>query len=573
MKNENLDDDLNDLDFLNEVEDPTFYQDIMVQKIEKKKTLGLPSEISKRKKLINRMFDLRFGKLFFKFKPEALVVFENQLKKYYFSPNSKFLQNFPSLRKKMLFNKKINYKVLSSKINMGALLYLAETEKKKSKKEFLNKKEKAITLSKNFNTQITKDVVNTEFYKVKFWDKNAKRIAKYFNKIYGSRNSNSITENEEENNNYYKQLYSQTSSNFLNYKNKKINIKLNNFLSLNKDKDNKNENNGESDENNLDKYIKNKVNKNINLKDYANSNIILHSENNNNKINAINPSINNLKMYTLNQPNIFNKNKTNSISESSIPSLISKNKNNKLGFQLLSRNDKDITIKANKLHKTLFNSTYKSFNSKQKKELLESSIKYKRNLSKQVKELNTHTIKCNYKLCKLIDGNITKKSTEKIKKKNEFDINKDLYDKKNTYGNSQDNRSFFDFYEIELLKSKIKKNNTTSLLLKEVKNNFSEEDKFKKRELKLFPKIIAKMKDEYALRMVERLFSAHKINKEKVPDIKDFIRDDREKKHKKKIITLRKKTKFNHDKIVKMGIFLSKEKDKFFQYNIKTYKK
>lgn len=562
MKNEKLDDDLDDLDFLNEVEEPNFYQDVMVQKIEKKKTLGLPLEISRRKKLINRMFNLRFGKLFFKFKPESLMIFENQLKKYYFSPNSKFLYNFPRLRKKMLFNKKINYQTLASKINLGNLLYLSETEKRKTKQEFINKKEKAITLSKNFTTQITKDIVNTEVYKVKFWDKNAKRIEQYFNKIYGSKNSDSFSENEEEeeeNKNYYKQLYSQPSSNFPNLKNEKLNFKLKDYLSF--DKKNQNDNNGEFDESNLDNYIKNKDSQ----KNITNSNIMLNLENN--KINAINPSINNLKIYTLNKPNLNNKAKAYTINESSIPSIIKKNKNNKSKFLFLSRNNKDINLKANKFHKTLFNSTYKSFNSNLKKELLESSIKYKRNLTKQVKELNSHTIKCNHKLCKLIDGNITEKSRDKIKKKNEFDINKDLYDNNKNYVNTQKNRSYFDYYEIELLKSKIKKNNTTSLI-KEAKNNFSEEDKFKKRELKLFPQKIARMKDDYALEMVDRLYSAHKINKEKAPEIKEVVREDRENKHKKKIIALRKKTKFNHDKIIKMGFFLSMEKDKFFQKNI-----
>ena len=83
----------------------------------------------------------------------------------------------------------------------------------------------------------------------------------------------------------------------------------------------------------------------------------------------------------------------------------------------------------------------------------------------------------------------------------------------------------------------------------------------------MFPKKIFKMKDEYALKMVERLYSAHKINREKVPEIKEVVKEDRENKQKNKIITLRKKAKFNHEKILKMGLFLTKEKEKFF--NIK----
>ena len=81
------------------------------------------------------------------------------------------------------------------------------------------------------------------------------------------------------------------------------------------------------------------------------------------------------------------------------------------------------------------------------------------------------------------------------------------------------------------------------------------------------------MKDDYALEMVERLYSAHKINREKAPEIKEVIKEDREIKHKKKVITLRKKTKSNHEKIVKMGLFLTMEKDKFFKNHKKLKKK
>ena len=68
----------------------------------------------------------------------------------------------------------------------------------------------------------------------------------------------------------------------------------------------------------------------------------------------------------------------------------------------------------------------------------------------------------------------------------------------------------------------------------------------KKKQLLYFPKNIIKMNDEYALRMVERLYSANKI---------------------------RKQAKINHEKIIKMGISLTKEKDKFYKKNKKAQKK
>ena len=50
MKNEDINNDSDDYDFLNEFTETIFHQDIMVQKIDKKKSLVLSTEISLRKK-------------------------------------------------------------------------------------------------------------------------------------------------------------------------------------------------------------------------------------------------------------------------------------------------------------------------------------------------------------------------------------------------------------------------------------------------------------------------------------------------------------------------------------------
>ena len=245
MKNENIEDISEDLDFLNEFNEPIFHQDIMVQKLEKKKS-ALSTEITHRKKLLKKMFDLRFGKLFFKFKPESLIVLENQLKKYYFSPSSKFLQHFPRLRKKLLYDKREKFGNLSSKINVGSLLYLNETTKKKTKKEMLNKKENILTYSRNFSTQHSKDVINNQFYKYKFWDKNSKRIKKLLSKKFDNRyeNNDSFSELDDDidKNKNQTKFFTHTSHNL----NNNIKIKLNNFSY---DKRNKNEGNDIDEEN------------------------------------------------------------------------------------------------------------------------------------------------------------------------------------------------------------------------------------------------------------------------------------------------------------------------------------
>ena len=552
MKNENIEDISEDLDFLNEFNEPIFHQDIMVQKLEKKKS-ALSTEITHRKKLLKKMFDLRFGKLFFKFKPESLIVLENQLKKYYFSPSSKFLQHFPRLRKKLLYDKREKFGNLSSKINVGSLLYLNETTKKKTKKEMLNKKENILTYSRNFSTQHSKDVINNQFYKYKFWDKNSKRIKKLLSKKFDNRyeNNDSFSELDDDidKNNNQTKFFTHTSHNL----NNNIKIKLNNFSY---DKRNKNEGN-DIDEENKKNNDNIEGNNNISQINLTIPNMTINIEKNGNQ------RIRNIK-YNINKSNLINKN-INTINESSLPSLTlntfnNENSSNKSEIHYFSRNNKKVKTK---LHKSLF------LNNNSKKEFMEFSLKYKRNLTKHVKELNSHTIKCNYKLFKLIDGN----HIIKLKKNNEeFDINNDLYDDNKNNKNSSKNKSYFDYYEIEQLKSKIKNDNINSLI-KEARNNITEQDKFKKRELKLFPKKIFRMKDDYALQMVERLYSAHKISKEKPPDIKETVKEDREQKHIKKLIALRKKTKFNHEKIVKMGFFLTKEKDKFFKKNKKTKEK
>ena len=554
MKNKDSENGIEDLDFLTEFEEPIFHKDIMIQKLDKKKSLSLSTEITLRKKMLKNMFDLRFGKYFFKFKPESLLTLENQLKKYYFSPHSKFLYQFPRLRKKLLLSKRINYDILSTKINVGSLLYLSETEKNKTKKEFLNKKENIFAFSKNFATQTTKDVVGTQIYKYKFWDENSRRIKKYFSKRHEQKKeiNESGSENEHEGEKKFKFL-SKTSKNL----DKIIN----------------------------DKIAKKKSSKTIEIIGLEGENIDydLLSEDNNDlsQINFLNPSktyniekdINGnsakLKLNNINKATL-NNNNMNTINESSLPSITVNsfnenevNKSNKLELRLFPRNNEKSKTKT-KLHKN-------SFFINSKKEFIESSSKHKRNLNKQVKELNTHTIKCNYKLYKLIDGNVIPKATEKLKQKNEeFDINNDLCDK-NKDNEKEQKSSYFDYYEIEQMKKKMK--DGINSLIKEAKNNNYEQDKFKKRELKLFPKKIVKMKDDYALQLVERLFSAHKINKEKPPEVRETIKEERERKEKKQIITLRKKAKFNHERIIKMGISLTKEKDRFFQKNQKITRK
>ena len=102
-------------------------------------------------------------------------------------------------------------------------------------------------------------------------------------------------------------------------------------------------------------------------------------------------------------------------------------------------------------------------------------------------------------------------------------------------------------------------------------------DKIKKRELKLFPKRLFEIKDEYALQLVDKLFSREKLSRHRMPEIKDTVKENREIKQHEFMNYLRTKVSNNYNKIVRMGFYLTKQKEKFIKtdnkYHRKSYKK
>ena len=168
--------DSNDSILLDNTEDIKLYKGIMNQKIEKK-TIVINEEISKKKRIINRLFKDRFGKNFIPIKKlESLKSFESLVKFFLFNPNGKFLKSFPKLRKQLLKERKINNEVLKNKIDCGSLVYLSLNENGSHKERNIN--EKYFQISKNLTTSFTKDVISTQFYKEKYLKKNKERIKK-----------------------------------------------------------------------------------------------------------------------------------------------------------------------------------------------------------------------------------------------------------------------------------------------------------------------------------------------------------------------------------------------------------
>ena len=541
-----MEDNSSDSFILDQDVKPKFLENIMIQKLDKKKSINITSEIRKRKKIFNRYIKSEFGPDFFKIKPESYCDLVDRCKTFYFSPYSKFMSNFPKLRNKLLKERNINNYKLQSKINVGELLYLAEARKKKHLDQNDQKNERLMAFSKNFATQDTKDLISNEVIKVKFWDKNKKIINKVLKNRFYSIFNNFVQKNEE-------QLINEKKE-----EDKKGNLTLINKI-VNK----------------LENAEMTKENKRYNpLQSYINN---IYKLNQAKKIHDKHTNIENND----NIKESYNNN--NSLKDSSFPSIINNtislktfsNENDKINniksINTLSRNSK--ILESKNKYKTSFNSSLRTGSKNNS-----TSCNYKKNISNKVIDLNSQTHLCNKKLFKLISNNQTIFPEKRIKNSDkDFDINYSLSETSNNFSNWKKNhRGTFSYLSYEKLNS-TKENNLKgekiSEIIKEAKSNLNSSGKFRKRELKNFPKKILEIKDEYALQMVDLLFSKNKIKIQRMPEIKETIKEQKEAKEHRNINVIRRKAKNNHNKIVRMAFHLAKEKDRFYLNNNKINSK
>ena len=560
-----------DSSFLSQEPEQSILKNIMTQKLDKKRNLNISKEIKKRKKMFDHLIYDKFGRHFLKIKSEAYTDFIDKCKTYYFSPDSKFLNNFPKLKQSLLKEKRvnINYNKLLPKINMGSMLYLSEADKKRNRDRNARKTEKLMTLSKNFTTQNTKDVISNEVYKVKFWNKESKNINKilknkYLNifKNFILKNIN-IVNNDETNNNINNEIADDK------------NIEEINNLSPVK---NKNEDINQVDDNqNIEKIKENKR-----------YNPIISYYNNIPNNNGRKSSLDNINLMSIKtSPNLKESNyKMNYIKDYSFSSLINKTNslktssnekeiiNNIKSFNSISRNSKSFEIKR-KL-RTSFN-----FRTKSKRFSNLNPFRYKKNINNKVQDLNSQTKLCNVKLYNLITNNKTVLPGKRLTNSEKvFDINYSLSEttkhlskwKKNNKGTF----SYLTYEKLNQVNSKSLKSDSINTLVKEVKNNMNQIDKIRKRELKLFPKRLLEIKDEYALQLVDKLFSRENLERHRMPEIKDTLKEQREMKQIQLINELRNRTFKNYNKIKRMGFYLVQRKEKFNltedKYHRKSYK-
>ena len=513
---------------------PKFMENIMIQNLDKKRNVNLSLEITKRKKIFNRYIRNNFGQNFIKIKPESYLDLVDKCKTFYFSPESQFLSNFPKLKAKILKERNINNNKLLTKIDLGNLLYLSEARKKRYLDQNDQKNERLITYSKNFSSQNTKDLISNEIYKATFWDKNAKKnekilknkfahiIAKFFDKTDDKEKENLVLFNNN------------LENSEINKENKRYNPIMtyyNNIAHL------KNEYNSEDFDENLET--------NENFKEsYTNMNSLKDSS-----FPSIINNTHSLKTFSNEREKINNLKTINPI----------------------SRNMKILDLK--KKTKTSFSSTIKP-SLINNNSASSSSFKYKKNLNNKVMDLNFQTHLCNKQLYNLIDNNKTILPGKRLKNsEKDFDVNFALSESSNYPSKwKKNNQGTFSYLTYEKLNSTIEKNlqgEKTNVIVKEAKNNFESENNFRKRELKLFPKKIIEMRDEYALEMVDKLFSRDQLSRNKMPGLKETVKERREMREHRFVNILRNRAKINHDKIIRMGFYLAKEKEKFYLKNKK----
>ena len=399
-------------------------------------------KIEQMQEKILKLYNDRLGKNFLNKKPLSVVLFQKRLKSYLFSPESKFLENFPSVQKKLRneFNK-VDITSFNNKIDLGSMIYYSLNDKKNKKDEFFNddNKEKYLEKSKNFCSVPTKDIINSQFYKVKYQQKNAKRIGKILinklilNDLSLSQNKSNESDNKVEDfNNYIKY-----EKDIVDHK-QIINIKSEDK----KDKSNNSINNA-----NDSSFI-------ANSPSYENKNIFRDNSRQISNKTAYN-SFNKLCLNNLTErknPPYKNNTIKNILSYKELDSSRKKSKNNNIINVEFSPINKTLTcpnrkklscfwqtnpninmhkksVKKNLFKKLTETSKIYFFRNKNKSKkvinidfIKKKSLSYKNNIENNIDSLNQYTQTCNSQLLKLVKNN-------QIKEKKYLQTNKNDEDK------------------------------------------------------------------------------------------------------------------------------------------------
>ena len=538
------------------------YENFLIKNLEDNKGIKLDSEIKDKKYKISSMFRKKLGRDFLNVKPDSLIIFQKLFGEYLFNPESAFLANFPKLQRRLRHERKISEMKLKDKIDIGGMLLYDLNKKAKNDKHIVIAKEKMLSFSKNFLATPTKDVVEKEYYKTKFWDKNSIKLERYFKKKLLNNLIKEVNEEEgaesddidsQSNLSEEKEVEDSSDKSSVNISivkenspRKKENSKqYQNPITLKKLSD-------------FDSEIKNRKNENS-LKQKNDKKSISSYKNQYNNINSItagNIKTKNISRNINNFSDIFGKtnpfkNGSYNISQSKINSSINSNSialNTVTNFNF--SNSKGLLSKSNKLKK------YSPRRNLLKKKVSTSLIKnkeYKYKLGSNISKLNDYTNKCNIELIKLIDINNDdnyKERKKKILNRNKLDIKEILSEKKELkkIDSEEENAEEESPEEPEI---KDIEKDTVKSLIREARINIKERlGKLIPRDKeKIFKKKIMQISDEQALAMADDF-----IKKKKELDVRKILATESKlKKRKEKEITLmRLKTKKNYKKMVKL---------------------
>ena len=538
---------------------PLCRDNIMKQTISKKVDILLDSQIEQKQSIIHNLFLTKFGPNFFK-KDKIIDEFKIMFGKYLLNIAELNLDKSKKEEEKEIINKKIktkiNQKELSTKINMGNMTYLNLRENIVSNKSLMN--DKLFYLSKNLSiSHKEKDVISN------YVSKNKKNYLIYNNKKLNSKKDKinkkeekKIDDNENSKENINKYKATENSKTFGNsFSQNNIRIPKNLI--------------------NLKKYLINSKTKDeLNLETLrANQKNYLQTEKKNHPLLLYNSNINN--MYETKKENNSNSLMSNSQTDFYVPQmsnyimpkynktlldsdktklkslyLIKNINDSEISNNILNNQCKSLTTNETNKENKLDERSLKKYNSLINLSLINNPKKFKNSIDNETNLLEQYMNNCNKRLVKLIDCNILKKikikSFEEIKKRNNFDLVKDLVDKK-------------------ISKKLLKKYNKDDRKIKPIlKMSQSDEDNLthnKKLEKKYFLKHYKNMEDNIALFFVGDLFKTKHI-KFQLKEFREQRNEIKKKKDKENLMKIKRRLSWNNFKIRKIKFILMNKNDK-----------
>ena len=392
-------DDLNTSSYVGLELSPSFLDTPIGNSLELKKENGLLKDIDRKEKQIYQLIYKGLGKSKYSTqKPISVIMFENRLKKYLFSSDSKFLKKYPSLEKMFKNKKNKKDKNLNHKINIGSVTFYSFNDNKNSNEIFIaSNKAKYLSTSKNFLSSPTKDEIGFEYFRLKHNKNYNRRLSQKFKNIFND-DASMIKQK------IHKNLLNTNFKDELNINS--LDDKDNNNFSLKQAMSFDNNKNNNNKYNNSAKNIFNNINYLTERKifDYKNKNKFLKSQNKKyfsfNNISINSKSLKNI----LNTPPQSNSSRMNSNSYSmfkkklNIININTKNKGNNIKlFKYFDQNNKFNMANTKIKARNLFNTN--------KYKIKKTSKKFKNNFNNNIQILDKTNKKCNSQLLDLVVNN------------------------------------------------------------------------------------------------------------------------------------------------------------------------